>query len=67
MAGNGKNNLALKIVGLMFVMAAVLFLIYLVTTVFHIIPLKFTVYVNAIFIGIIVYVIIRIILGFLNR
>jgi small-conductance mechanosensitive channel len=67
MAGNGKNKLALKIVGLMFVMAAVLFLIYLVTTVFHIIPLKFTVYVNAIFIGIIVYVIIRIILGFLNR
>ena len=67
MAGNRRNNLALKIVGLMFVMAAVLFLIYLVTTVFHIIPLKFTIYVNAIFIGIIVYVIIRIILGFLNR
>ncbi len=67
MEGNGKNNLALKIVGLIFVMAAILFLIYLVTSEFHILPLRFTVYVNAIFIGIIVYVIIKIILGFLSR
>ncbi|MEM0157411.1 MAG: mechanosensitive ion channel family protein [Thermoplasmataceae archaeon] len=67
MAGNGKSNLALKIVGLILVMAVILFLIYLVTTEFHILPLRFTVYVNAIFIGIIVYVIIRIILGFLSR
>ncbi|WP_393971207.1 mechanosensitive ion channel family protein [Oxyplasma meridianum] len=66
MAHRKKGNLALKILGLILLMAAVLFLIYLLT-VFHVLPVNFTIYVNAIFIGIIVYVILRIILSFLNR
>lgn len=56
-----------KILGLIVLMASVLFLLYLVSSVFHVIPIRFTTYVNAIFIALIVYVIIRIILGFLNR
>jgi small-conductance mechanosensitive channel len=56
-----------KILGLIILMASVLFLLYLVSSVFHVIPIRFTTYVNAIFIAIIVYVIIRIILSFLNR
>jgi small-conductance mechanosensitive channel len=61
------KSITRTLVAMIVLMAVVLFMIYLVSSVFHFIPDTFTKYVNAIFIAIISYAIIRIVLTFLNR
>jgi len=61
------RSITRTLVAMIVLMAVILFMIYLVTSVFHFIPDTFTKYVNAIFIAIISYAIIRIVLTFLNR
>jgi|GEM_PF-919105 len=61
------RSITRTLLAMIILMAVILFLIYLVTSVFHFIPDTFTKYVNAIFIAIISYAIIRIVLTFLNR
>lgn len=61
------RSITRTLVAMIVLMAVILFMIYLVSSVFHFIPDTFTRYVNAIFIAIISYAIIRIVLTFLNR
>ncbi len=61
------RSIARTLVAMFILMAVILFMIFLVTSVFHVIPNTFVRYVNAIFIAIISYAIIRIVLTFLNR
>jgi small-conductance mechanosensitive channel len=65
---NIKTSGLLKLVGLLvIILAAVLIAVYLVTAVYHIIPQNFSSFVDALFIALLIYIILKIIVNTLRR
>ena len=65
---NEKTNGLLRLVALLIILlATVLIAVYIVTTVYHIIPQNFSSFVDAIFIAILIYIILKIVVNMLRR
>ncbi|MCL6090962.1 MAG: mechanosensitive ion channel family protein [Candidatus Thermoplasmatota archaeon] len=67
MRSEKSNKIFRAVAGMVTLLVSVLIIVYLLTSVFPIIPVQFSKFVNATFVAIILYLIIRIILSFLRR